>query len=309
MRTFRILATAVAAPLLLVACGSDSNPTPGGTTGSTTQSTDNGGRSFFNDTDGISFANTMGGGFSNALEAVLGGLGGSSSIASGSSLQARVARATSSESIACDGGGLISISSTTDDATGEPTAFGLSFSDCVIEGAVSNGSVNFAISGSETNQTITMSFNSFSSVEKDETNSINGTVSISVLSDQSNAFSTTISGSSLTMVSGGETITYSNYNLTSGQDGAGNTSVGGAATITAGGGTLTMTIDPALVTNTSSDYPETGTISWTHSDGSSLSIDADTGNAATFSYVISDGASTTSDIGLWADTDVGAIAL
>ncbi len=323
MRIFRTLATAVALPVLLIACSSDSS-TPGTTTGTTTgattgtttgattgNTTGSTTRSFFNADAGISFANTMGGGFSNAFAAIAGGLGGGDTTAGrsdlGTTLKQRVTRATQSDSVACDGGGSLTVTSTTNDATGEPTAFGLTFNNCVSEGVVSTGSVSFSVAGAEPNQTITMNFNNFGSVENGITNSINGSVSIAVV-ESGAATSVTISGSSITMVSDGETITYSNYSLASGQDSAGNASISGSATITTSEGTVMMVIDPPLVTG-ASDFPETGALLLTHSDGSSLLIDADSGDPATFNFVINDGGTITTGVESWANTDVDEIAL
>ncbi|MEE9333923.1 MAG: hypothetical protein V3U65_07505 [Granulosicoccaceae bacterium] len=312
MRIFRTFATAVAIPILLSACSSDSSSPAdtGGSTGGTTGSTtgDTSGTTFFNDADGISFANTIGSGFSNALDAVLSGVGSGGSIASASNLSQRLARATDIESTACDGGGTIAVSSTVDDTTAEVTDFGLTFNSCNSGGVLSTGGVSFTISGAAPTQAVTMNFDNFASLENGESNSINGTVSIA-LSNTNGVISTTVSGTSITMVTGGETITYSNYNLMSGQDSAGNSSISGAATIaTSSDGTLMMSINPALVTG-ASDYPETGTILLSHSDGSSLTINADTGDASTYSYIISDGVSTTSNVGNWSDTDIGEIEL
>jgi len=315
MRILRNLAAAVAIPVLLVACSSDSSNPPSTTGGTTSTTGETGDRAFFNDDAGFSFANTMGGGFSNAFDAIFGGLGAgsgataSSGIATRSGLSARLsARATESETSACDGGGTASYSITTNDTTMELTSFALAFNNCVTDGAVSNGSVSFSITGTEANPVISMTFNNFVTVENGVSNSINGNVRVTVTESANGAISTTIAGSQITMVADGETITYSNYSLVSSQDSAGNASVSGTATITTVDGTLVMTIDPPLVTGIS-DYPETGTINWSHSDGSSLEINADTGDAATFSYTVNDGVTVTSGIATWAETDVGEISL
>ena len=311
MRTIRVFLTAVAVPVLLSACGSgtdgesDAPVITGDGSGFTTS-----GRTFFNDSDGIKFADALGGSFSDVFAAISGGLGGAGpTTASDASISQRMKRATQSQNLECANSGSISNSFTTNDSTGELTATTMSFNNCLSDGNLSNGSISFTVSGSETNQTVAVIFNQFRSVEDGDTSSIDGAININVLQSGS-ALSTTISGSSITMVSAGETVVISNYSLQSDMDDvSGASSLEGGSTITTAAGVLTMSISPALRVASNDDYPSTGVIAWSHSDGSSLSIDADSGDAATFNYVISDGASTASGVGNWSETDIGEFSL
>ncbi len=311
MRNCLRFLTAVAVPVVLSACGagtdSDSNSPiiTGDGSGFTTS-----GKTFFNDSDGIKFADALGGSFSDVLAAITGGMGGASStLASDSSISQRMKRATQSESAACASSGTISNTVTSNDSTGKITAVTMSFNNCLSDGNLSNGSISFAVSGTETNQSVAVDFNQFRSVDGGDTSSIDGVININAV-QSGTTFLTTISGTNITMVSAGETVAITNYNLRSEVDDiSGATSLEGGSTITTGAGALTMSISPALSVAGNADYPSTGVIAWSHSDGSSLSIDADTGNAATFNYVISDGVSTTSGVSNWSETDIGEFAL
>ena len=311
MRNCLRFLTAVAVPVVLSACGagtdSDSNSPiiTGDGSGFTTS-----GKTFFNDSDGIKFADALGSSFSDVLAAITGGMGGASStLASDSSISQRMKRATQSESAACASSGTISNTVTSNDSTGKITAVTMSFNNCLSDGNLSNGSISFAVSGTETNQSVAVDFNQFRSVDGGDTSSIDGAININAV-QSGTTFLTTISGSNITMVSAGETVAITNYNLRSEVDDiSGATSLEGGSTITTGAGALTMSISPALSVAGNADYPSTGVIAWSHSDGSSLSIDADTGNAATFNYVISDGVSTTSGVSNWSETDIGEFAL
>lgn len=311
MRNCLRFLTAVAVPVVLSACGagtdSDSNSPiiTGDGSGFTTS-----GKTFFNDSDGIKFADALGSSFSDVLAAITGGMGGASStLASDSSISQRMKRATQSESAACASSGTISNTVTSNDSTGKITAVTMSFNNCLSDGNLSNGSISFAVSGTETNQSVAVDFNQFRSVDGGDTSSIDGVININAV-QSGTTFLTTISGSNITMVSAGETVAITNYNLRSEVDDiSGATSLEGGSTITTGAGALTMSISPALSVAGNADYPSTGVIAWSHSDGSSLSIDADTGNAATFNYVISDGVSTTSGVSNWSETDIGEFAL
>lgn len=313
MRTIRVIVTAVAVPVLLSACGggSDGNttvPLAGGPAGDGSGFTTIG-KTFFNEDDGIKFADALGGSFSDVFEAIAGGLSQNStaSSTSGDSISQRMKRATESESIACESSGSIT-NSVSSDAAGQPTSVTISFNDCVNGTNRANGSISFTVSGTETNQTVALNFNNFRSIDNGENSAINGGISINV-AETGGSTSTTISGSNITMVTAGETVILSNYSLKSTDDVNGGSSLEGGSTITTGAGALTMSISPALTVGFNDDYPTSGVIAWSHSDGSSLSINADSGDANTFNYVISDGATTTSGVGNWSETDIGEISL
>ncbi len=309
MRTIRVFATACVVPVLLSACGGGGSggSFPGVDTGSGEGFT-GGGDTFFNDVDGIKFADSIGGSFNAIFDSIFAGFN-QDTTASGTFNQ-RVKRAAQTDTTQCSSGGSISVTSNINDATGELTSMSMSFNNCSSEGSVANGSMTLSMTGTQTNSTVTMSFNNFSTTDGSDTSSLAGTISVSVV-ESGSLMTSTISGDRFTMASAGEAVTFSNYNITSViNDDTDAASLSGGATIeTTSDGTLVMSIDPALQTNGSDDYPVSGTIGWVHSDGSQLLIDADTGNANTFNYTVNDGASVSSGVGNWADTDVGGFAL
>lgn len=314
MRTIRVFATACVVPVLLSACGGGGSggSFPGSNSSVETGTGDGftgGGATFFNDADGIKFADSIGGSFNAIFDAIFAGFNQDATTASGT-LNQRVKRAAQTDTTQCSTGGSISVTSNINDATGELTSMSMSFNNCSSEGSVANGSMSLSMTGTETNSTVTMSFNNFTTTDGSDTSSLSGTISVSVV-ESGSLMTSTISGDTFTMASAGEAVTFSNYNLTSViNDDTDAASISGGATIaTTSDGTLVMSIDPALQTNGNEDYPVSGTIGWVHSDGSQLLIDADTGDVNTFNYTIHDGATVSSGVGNWADTDVGGFAL
>ena len=134
MRTIRAFATAVAIPVFLTACSSGGSDSGGsGFTG--------GGETFFNDTDGIKFADALGGSFSDVFAAVFGGLNSGSSTASDSSISQRMKRISQTDTQQCDSGGTIAVSTNTNDATNEINSIGMTFNNCVTDGNRANGGI------------------------------------------------------------------------------------------------------------------------------------------------------------------------
>jgi hypothetical protein len=311
MRSIRVFASAVVVPVLLTACGgggSSDSSFPAINTG-TGDGFTGGGDTFFNDTDGLKFADSIGGSFNAIFDAIFAGFDQDTTAAAGTFNQ-RIKRAAQTETAQCDTSGSISVTSNVNDATGELTSLTMSFNNCSTDGNVANGSMTLSITGTQTNSSVTMSFNNFTTTDGTDTSSLQGTINVSV-AESGSLMTSTISGSTFTMASAGETVTFSNYNMTSViNDATDAASLSGGATIaTSSDGTLVMSIDPALQTDGSADYPTSGTLSWVHSDGSQLLIDADTGNVDTFNYTINDGGSVSSGVGNWADTDLGGLSL
>lgn len=312
--------------LALASCGGGGGSGDGGDTGTSDASTGNGstggsdggtggsdggttgqdGSTFFNDGSGISFANGLGATISRLFSVGFGGAGGPASrVDSAEGLQSFINRARTSETIDCDSGSVTSYSDT-DDATGQPTGGGVEYNDCVLDGISASGSISFSgvVSDENGNGTLTMTFNNFTSNDNGEVASINGTITIAISGDN-DVQSFTVSGPSLDLVDSQGAISFVNYSMTiSTSTATGEQSLSATASITDESGTIQLDIDPAFVIGGEYLYPITGQLSMTHSDGSSLTINADSGNPETFTYTVSDGSSVNSGEQRWDETDL-----
>lgn len=126
--------------------------------------------------------------------------------------------------------------------------------------------------------------------------------SMAVVGDETTA---SVNGSGLTMTADCENISFSDYSVTVAEnDLTGSSSMTASMSVTSSiDGTITVDVNPALFTpDDFSDYPISGTIEMTHSDGSILTINADTGNPATFSYLVNENGATTTGTANRADT-------
>ena len=285
--------------------GGDSGTDEGATGGNDTGGSDTGGpgsASFFNDQSTFSFAESLGGRLSRLFSVGLGAFDDEDP--SGK----RFILATQNFTEECPGGGSIDLSQTTDDLTGELTAAGIEFENCVDGSETSDGGITIsgsALSDNADSGTVSINIDNFSVTGADPV-AMNGEINASttLVGDETTA---TVNGSGLTLTAEGETITFSNYSVT-----AVSNDTTGAATLSASltvnssvDGTIAMNINPPLAApDDSTDFPLTGTIVMTHSDGSSLTINADTGNPATFSYTVTENGATTSGTANWADTDI-----
>lgn len=271
------------------------NPGPGG-------SGDSNG-SFFNADGGLDFANSLGESMSRMFNtATSAGDGDLSADSQGSVF---TARASETSSTACDSGSVDSVV-TVDDITEELTAFNLQFNDCMSAGSLSTGSIDLAASGTADDMQMSIIFDNFSSTDSAGSSAMNGTINVSG-SENSGISNFTISGPSLTMVSDGETLSFDSYSLTVLENSATSVvSMSVSATIDSStDGTLSLSIDPPFVQDeVSSDYPESGRMVMSHSDGSSLEIQADNGSAESFDYIVNDNGIVTSGTELWANSDL-----
>ncbi len=205
---------------------------------------------------------------------------------------------------ACDSGS-ISYSVGTN-AADELENASIVFNNCVSDGQTATGSMSFAAQSSGNTDTISISFDNFATSGPEGDSSMDGDVSLSINED----LSASISGTSFTMVADGETVVFANYNLESQNDSqTGAASLGGQATITSSvNGQINFVINPAFVSSGEAN-PTSGVMTMTHQDGSSLTIDADTGDPATYAYIINGGGSITSGVGNWDDEDLEVPAL
>ena len=280
--------------------GGESGENSGG--GDNTSGGDN--TAFFNDAAGISFADSLGGRLSSLFGTAFGIF---SDDDSNSVLGKRQILEVQSETLSCGGGGSVSYNSDIDNATGAINSISLAFNSCVEDGETTNGSIS--VSGSalldDTDGTATINIDNLTVTGADPV-AMNGQVSVSTSTagDQTTA---TISGPNLTMTADGETVTFSNYSMTViDNETTGASSLAASLSIQSSvDGTVTVNISPALATpDDSFDYPTSGTLTMTHSDGSSLTIDANTGNPATFNYIINENGATTSGTESWANTEL-----
>lgn len=294
------LIAAIACSVLMTACGGggsdDDNPQP------VVISDPNPEEAFFNDDAKFEYVDSMLGRFLSVFRPL--------SNLSDNDLAKRTILMTETDSISCSGGGSIDLSLTSDDSGEELESASISFNNCTEDGETSNGSIAIDLNLDATgdNGTISISANNFTVTGGDEDIAMNGEVTVSMQStDSSDTFS--ISGSSLTVSAGSESISISNYNITAIENiAADSSSLAAGMTVSSNvDGTVIFAVAPPLVLNGSDEYPSSGTLTMTHSDGSSLSMNADNGDPATFDFIISDGTTTSSGVQRWDETELSDI--
>lgn len=271
---------------------------------SSASSGNSGNGAFFNDQDGLDFANSLGGNLSRLFSAALGGSSGA--IARNPQSESGISvRAVSNETSTCDTGS-VAATTVTDDGTGELTSLDLVFNNCNNGGTVASGGVGLVTSGSGSSQQIDLTFNNFATADQTSSSSINGSISMSG-SDTGSGSSFNISGPELTMQTNEETVSFRNYSLSASNDfNTGASSLGMNANISSSvDGDVSISIDPPLtVIDDTYDYPTSGRIQMVHADGSALDINADNGDASTFDYNVTSNGSTTSGTEKWEDSDL-----
>lgn len=292
-----LLIPAIACSVFVAACGGGSSDDDN--TQPVVISDPNPEEAFFNDDAKFEYVDSMLGRFLSVFRPL-------SNLAD-NDLAKRTILMTETDSISCSGGGSVNISLTTDDAGEELESASISFNSCIEEGETTNGDIAIALNldASGDNGTISISANDFSVTGGDEDIAMNGAVTVGMQStDSSETFS--ISGSSLSVTAGSESISISNYNITAIDNfAADSSSLEAGMTVSSNvDGTVTFSVSPPLVLNESDDYPSSGTLTMTHSDGSSLSMTADNGDPATFDFIISDGATTTSGVQRWDEIEL-----
>lgn len=292
----RTLYPSVACAVLLTACGgSDSTPS-----GADTNSDPNPDVPFFNDVAKTQYVDSMIGRFVSMFRPL--------STLSDGVLAKRTIAMTENESVSCSGGGEIAVSLESDPVTEEPTAASITFNNCIESGETSNGGISFSANLDETgdNGTITLTADNLTVTGGDENLALDGAVTVQMQTN--GAVSTfSIGGRSLALTAGGDSITFSNYSLTAiDNEATDEGSLSASMTVASSvDGTITFNVDPPLAADGTSDYPTSGTVTMTHSDGSSLTIHADNGDPATFDYTINDNGSITTGVQRWDETDIG----
>lgn len=276
--------------------GSDGDNSSGG------GSTDGTDAAFFNDQETFSFANSVGGRLSSLFANAYGVLSSSTDSAK------RQVQAEQTSSFPCEDSGDIALTYVVNDATFELTSVVLGFSECVEEGDTTNGSI--AISGSaftslDGSGDLVVDLDNLAVSGADPV-SMDGTVT-ATMSAAGDETTVGVSGNNLSMVAENETINFTNYVLTViNNETTGGTSVALTATIDSSiDGEVAVVIDPPFVRDDDQDAPPTaGRMVMTHADGSSLTIDADTGNEATFNYTVNEDGTVTTGTANWVDTDL-----
>ncbi len=297
LSSFTLPTALVTTCLVLTACGGSSG-------GSSTPDPviDPNAQAFFNADAKFGYADTLLGKF-------LGFFRSASSIPTGISGKRTIAALTE-QTTNCTDGGSVGLSLTTDDVTDEPTAASISFNNCQEGSETSSGSLSISASFDDLseNGSATITANNFSVTGGAEPVALNGTVTMAV---QTNGAETTatINGPNMSMTSGNETIVFSNYSLTVVDNEATDVSALSASLTLASNidGTITVTIDPPLTSDGISDYPLTGQLVMTHSDGSSLTMNADNGNPNTFDYSINDRGAISTGVANWSDTELTTV--
>lgn len=303
--TTKFSAVALGCSIALVGCGgsgsiTDTNATTADVdpaalfTQDTNVAASNG--TFFSAEDGVRFASQMGQDLSSVVGQALGSSSaGFADAAPDNDPTSGIFNDETSVS-QCDSGSVSSSIGTNVNDELENASF--VFNNCVIDGQTTSGSMSIAASATGGSEVLTIEFADFGSTGPEGDSFIDGGVRLSV--DEN--LSSSISGTQLTMVADGETTVFSNFALeTSFNDDAGTATVGGQATIASSvDGTIQFSIDPAF-TGPADGYPTVGILGMVHSDGSSLAINADTGDDATYAYVVNGNGSVTSGVGMWAD--------
>jgi len=291
---------------LITACGGGSSGDSAAVIVETNQSGSGASRNgpFFNAEAGIGFANNFGKSMTRVFNAASGGVGDSFGEEPTEDSYFS-SRAIQSDSFPCDTGSL-DTSIDIDDESGELNGLALSFNNCNSGGSLSTGSMAVTISGSFDNPQYSLQFDNFTSTDADGTSAIDGMLNAS--GSQSGETSTmAISGSSLSMRLDDEQTTFKNYALTVvDTETSGTSALSGSAQLESSvDGNIDISINPPLsVGSEGDDYPESGGIVMTHSDGSSLAINADNGDPESFDYTISADGATTSGVERWDNTDL-----
>jgi len=265
--------------------------------------------SFFNDDASTDYVNSMITRFVSAFSPLSSFLD-DDSVAKNTFVKRTIARAESL-SQSCTGGGNFTISAEIDDVTEELTSFDVVLNGCIENGQTSNGGLSLTsnLDASGDNGTVSLAANNLTLTGGEENIALDGTVNVQL--QTTGAESTfTISGPNFSMTAGSESITYSNYSVSAvSNDVTDAVSLSASMTVASTvDGTITFVIDPPLTMEVNSDYPISGTLTMTHSDGSSLALNADNGNPETFDFTINDNGTITTGTQRWDDTDLGDLS-
>ncbi len=222
--------------------------------------------------------------------------------ASAPSNRARTIMAVDQTQLDC-GSGNIRASGNNDPANLSAT---ISFNKCANDGVVTNGAIR--LNGAFREGSLETSYvSAYFNVDIDnltlsgqESATIHGDIAIDLI-ENPQQFVLSVAGDALTTVADGQTNTLSNYqfSISEAQE-----KVSASLNMTLHNnqhGSLVLRTDSPLSSDINAEYPASGKLTLTHSDGSYLIIDADNGNPESFAYTIFNGSSSTSGNTLWTD--------
>jgi len=206
----------------------------------------------------------------------------------------------------CDGGGTIVITyGFDDDELIEPGEYlDISFNNCILSGDSFNGTMRMTVKSwvSEFNFSMGTTFN-LSTVVDGIAASSNGSMDIALM-DTGSTTTITLSSSSMTGTVGTETTTMTNLNVVVTESSTGyTTDLSMNVSSNTIGGSVNIDTDPAFGFGPFDDYPNTGTLTVTGSDGTYVSLNADTGDLNTVILTVFDGTATTSDEIPWSQLE------
>ena len=254
---------------------------------------------FFNDEAGLNYVDSMLSRFFSVFRPI-------ANLADDDSAK-RTITAIQSETVSCDGGGSVGLSLSDGTEAEIPESISINFNNCIEDGETSNGSImlvlDLDVSGD--NGMVTISANDITITGGEEDIAIDGAVTVALEStDTFNIFS--ISGSNFSFSAGDESISISDYNITAIDNfSSGSSILEAAMTVTSNmEGTVMFSVNPPFQINDADDYPFSGTLSITHTDGSSLTLNADNGDPETFDFVVNDGSTTSSGVQRWDETEL-----
>jgi len=196
----------------------------------------------------------------------------------------------------CDSGSISTSVET--DANDNPESASIVFNDCVISGQTTTGSLAISTSSLDGPEIVTIEIADFATSGPEGDSSVDGVITLITQGESSLLVDSTL----LTLTAGDETVVFSDLSFdASADDIAGTVTIGGQTTIASSSdGSIELLLDPAF-SGPEDGNPAIGVLTLTHEDGSSLVIDANTGDPDTFAFTINDNGSISTGIGQWDD--------
>lgn len=294
--TNKLTAVALGCSIAMVGCGGGSLSDD---TVSAIANSEPSNGTFFNDQDGIDFASSLGFDMKSVVNRALDSSNdGLANAAENDDPTSGVFNDDSSVE-QCDSGSLSSTVNT--NAAGDLENATIVANDCLIDGQTTSGSLFLTASSSAGSDTINVEFADFGSTGVEGDSFIDGDVTMSIGED----LATSISGTRLTMTAAGETTEISNFALiTTYDDSLDNITVDAQATISSSaGGAITFATGPAFFGPLEGN-PVNGVLVMTHSDSSTLTIDANTSDPETFAYTLNGNGMISNGVSTWKGEDL-----
>jgi len=203
----------------------------------------------------------------------------------------------------CDSGSISTSVET--DANDNPESASIVFNDCVASGQTTTGSLAISTSSLDGPEIVTIEIADFATSGPEGDSSVDGVITLIAQGESSFLVDSTL----LTLTADDETVTFSDLSFDASADAiAGTVTIGGQTSIASSSdGAIDLSLDPAF-SGPEDGNPAIGVLTLTHEDGSSLVIDANTGDPDTFAFTINDNGSISTGIGQW-DEDLVAPAV